>query len=168
MTVRRRACRNVHHGGGWSRREMAWSPDDPLLWGGVFLLVFLVEVVIVLNLKAQRSKVRYEPQTREAQLHEGEELTDVLSRFVDDEKGERVGETVGMDGDKVIVKSKDKASYYAVPRASLEEMEGDFKVRPGVDWKTAEEEGEAWKKRQHRLVEYTQDELPEDERPGDR
>lgn len=142
---------------------MAWSPDDPLLWGGVFLLVFVVEVVIVLNLKAQRGKVKYQPPSREAVLAEGEELTDVLSRFVNDQSGERIGESVGMDGDRVIVKTKKEPPYLALPRAALSEKDDAFQVTGEVDWEEAAREGGDWEKRQHRVVEYSDEELPEDE-----
>ncbi len=142
---------------------MAWSPDDPLLWGGVFLLVFVVELIIILNLKGQRSKPGYEPPSREAVLPEGEELTDVLSRFVDDKDGERIGETVGMDGDLVIVKGNRDLGYLALPRIALSAQEDSFRVTGTVDWDDAAREGKQWKQRQHRLVEYSEDELPQDE-----
>ncbi len=142
---------------------MAWSPDDPLLWGGVFLLVFVVEVVIVLNLKAQRGKVKYRPPSREAVLREGEQLTDILSRFVDDQSGERIGETVGMEGERVIVMTKKDPPYLALPRAALSEKDDSFQVTGEVDWEEAAREGDDWQKRQHRLVEYSDEELPEDE-----
>lgn len=142
---------------------MTWSLDDPLLWGGVFLLVFVVEVIVIMNLKAQRQKPGYEPPSREAVLPEGEELTDILSRFVEDKDGEAIGETVGMDGDLVVVKAKGEVKYLALPRIALSAQQDSFRVTGTVDWGEAEAQGQAWKERQHRLVEYSDDELPQDE-----
>lgn len=145
---------------------MALAPDDPLLWGILFLLVFLVELVVVANIKrVGRGKAdKYERPSEEAVLAEGEMLTDVLSRFVEDKDGERLGETVGMDGKLVIVKGRDPIRFHAVPRDALT-LEGEaFKVTGDVDWPAAAAEGEAWREKQHRVVDYGAHELPEDER----
>lgn len=142
---------------------LAVALDNPVLWGVVFFLVFVVEVLVVVNLRGKPS-TQYERPSQEAVLEEGEELTDVLSRFVDDEHGNRIGETVGMDGDLVIVKEAEKADYKAIPR-SLMVREGEvFRVQPGVPWEEADQKGREWKERQHRLVQYSTEELPEDER----
>jgi len=144
---------------------MALSLDDPLLWGVVFVLVFVVEVLVVMNMKGDAGKGRYERRSQDAVLAEGEELTDVLSRFVEDQQGDRIGETVGMDGDLVIVKASDQAAYKAIPRKHLVRSGETFKVQGVVSWGEAERLGAEWKERQHRVVEYQADELPEDERP---
>lgn len=142
---------------------MALTLDNPILWGVVFLLVFVVEVLIVLNMKGT-TRTQYERPSREAVLEEGEELTDILSRFVEDEHGNRLGETVGMDGDLVIVKAPDKAEYKAIPRSQLRKSGEAFRVTGPVAWEEAEQKGAEWKERQHRVVEYGDEELPEDER----
>jgi hypothetical protein len=143
---------------------MALALDDPLLWGVVFVLVFLIEVAIILNLRAHRTVHTYESASDEPVLGEGEDLTDILSRFVEDESGKKIGETVGMDGALVIVKSREAPHYRAIPRDRLSAQGEGFRVAQGVDWAEAARRGEAWRERQHRLVTYSEDELPEDER----
>jgi hypothetical protein len=94
-------------------------------------------------------------------------LTDVLSRFVENADGERVGETVGMDGRFVIVKGRDPVRFHAIPRDALVLQGETFKVDRAVDWPAAATAGEAWREKQHRVVEYGAHELPEDEREAE-
>lgn len=147
---------------------MALPLDEPLLWGFVFLLVLVVELIVVANIKGQGGRgEKYERASQEAVLADGEALTDVLSRFVEDADGTRLGESISMDGELVIIKGRDPVVYHALPRASLQLDGESFKVVGEVDWPAAQAKGEAWRERQHRVVEYTDAELPEDERPAD-
>lgn len=146
---------------------MAFGLSDPLTWGIVFLGALVLEVVVVMNLRAHRPAGRqagYQASSQAPTLADGEALTDVLSRFVFDAAGEKVGETVAMDGDKVIIKHG--ATFSAVPRRSLSEGDEGFNLAADVDLDAARAAGADWKARQHKEITYSADELPEDERPG--
>lgn len=142
---------------------MALFTGDPLVWGVVFLVVLVLEILVVANMKAQEAKKKgtYEATTAAPSLAEDESIPDLLSRFVEDAKGERVGETVGLDGDLVIIKSG--TTYKAVPRKHLTLEDDVFKVHGVVSWDEAERLGAEWRKKQHRVVEYSEDEVPKDE-----
>ena len=142
---------------------MRLALDDPILWGVIFVLVFVVEVLIVANMKGKQQRATYQAPGQAAQLAEGETLTDLLSRFVDRPDGTRIGETVGMDGRLVIVKEPAKAAYLAIPRSLLERTGEAYRLTGEVDWDAAKEGGAAWRERQHKLVTYTADELPKDD-----
>ncbi|MBW3581908.1 MAG: hypothetical protein KY455_02310 [Euryarchaeota archaeon] len=143
---------------------MPLSLDDPLLWGIVFLVLLVLEILIAANVRAHRTaaqKRAYAPTTAAPSLAPEEDLTEILSRFAEDEKGHRIGETVGMDGDLLIL--KEGKTYRAIPYdAFRREGETLILVRP-VDLVAAEKRGEEWRERQHRVVTYSEEEVPKDD-----
>lgn len=67
----------------------------------------------------------------------------LLSRFVVDGKGRRVGESVSLAGDLLIVKSSGK--YLGVPLKHVEENNESLLVKGLVDYDRAEQLGEKWR-----------------------
>lgn len=85
----------------------------------------------------------------------------LLLRFVQDESGQRVGETVAIDGDRVVVKTP--AGFVEVPAAKLQAKGDAVRLESGVDWDEARRLGDAWRERSHKVISYSETELPKDE-----
>jgi len=68
----------------------------------------------------------------------------LLCRFVLDGSGRKIGESVAVDSDVVIIKSGGK--YLGVPLKHIEETEKTLLVKGLVDFDKAEEMGEKWRK----------------------
>ena len=77
---------------------------------------------------------------------EGEEESrnNLLCRFVMDGTGKKVGESVALAGDIMIIKSGVK--YLGVPMKHIEEEEKTLLVKGLVDHDKAEEMGEQWRR----------------------
>jgi len=78
----------------------------------------------------------------------------MLCRFVLDGIGKKVGESIAIDEDILIIKSDDK--YLGVPLKHIEEEEKALLVKGLVDRDKAEEMGEKW--RRDSFCEINQDE----------
>jgi hypothetical protein len=74
--------------------------------------------------------------------------TKLVAREVLDDEGKRVGETVRVQGDDVVLKGPE--GFYVVPRTELKE-EGERLRAHGVDWVLARNRGEIWR-REHEDV----------------
>lgn len=68
-----------------------------------------------------------------------------VARPVLNEQGERVGESVRVEGDDVVVKQG--AVFLVLPKASLKD-EGPHLRAASIDWTDAAKRGEAWRARQ--------------------
>lgn len=88
----------------------------------------------------------------------GEEF---LLKFVVDSTGTRKGETVAVDGDRIIVKAPD--GFASVPSARLRAEGGSLVLDGAVDWDAARRDGEAWRERSYKEITYKPEELPKDE-----
>lgn len=69
----------------------------------------------------------------------------LIPRFVINKNGERIGETIGMDGQKIILK-KD-GNFYSVPLSVLDERLGELIIEKDIDWGKAKILGERWRKK---------------------
>jgi hypothetical protein len=69
----------------------------------------------------------------------------LISKFVVDKEGNRIGETISMDGDLIIIK-KEK-NYLAIPVKHIESSEDKVRIRGIVEWDNAIKMGEKWKKK---------------------
>jgi hypothetical protein len=67
----------------------------------------------------------------------------LLSRFVIDKNGNRVGESISVFNDLLIIKRND--DYYAVPLVHVEQHNDELRVRGVVHWERAKELAEGWK-----------------------
>lgn len=64
--------------------------------------------------------------------------------FVINKNGEKIGETIGMDGKRIIIKKME--AFYSVPLSKINEK-SDKLVVDDVDWKEAKILGERWRKK---------------------
>ena len=72
-----------------------------------------------------------------------EEYTHLLCRFVVNGNGFKVGETISIDNDMIIIKSADK--FLGVPLKHIEEQGSTLLVKGLIDFDKAYELGESWK-----------------------
>ena len=122
-----------------------------------FLLVFAVIVVILVRMSMRARQA--EAQLSMSQESSGEKM---LLRFVEDEKGARVGETVAVEGDQMIVKAP--GGFLAVPTSQLSESGAGLKLTGTFDEAAAKSAGEAWRVKSHKVITYDAKELPSDEK----
>lgn len=80
----------------------------------------------------------------------------LLCRFVLDGAGRKVGESVAIDNDILIVKSGSK--YLGVPLKHIEEKEKTLLVKGLVDQDMAEVMGEKWRRESFREIDYAEGE----------
>ena len=66
-----------------------------------------------------------------------------LSRFIRDAKGKDLGESVGVDGDMLII--KDKMDFFKIPMKSATILESHIEIKGKVNWKKARKDGERWR-----------------------
>ena len=88
--------------------------------------------------------------TKDDDVEESEENS-LLCRFVLDGVGEKVGESIAIDGDIIIIKARDK--YLGVPLKHVEEDGKMLMVKGLVDQDKAEEMGEHWRKASFNKIE---------------
>ncbi|MCX6665395.1 MAG: hypothetical protein NT038_04970 [Euryarchaeota archaeon] len=89
--------------------------------------------------------------TNKANDEEEENFTkqnNLLCRFVFDGTGVKVGETVSLAGDIIIIKNGKK--YLGVPLKHIDEEGKTLMVKGLVDFSKAEELGEEWRKKSFR------------------
>ena len=75
-------------------------------------------------------------------------------RFVLDGSGRKLGESVAVDGDVLIIKSGKK--YLGVPLKHIEEQEKTLLVKGLVEQDKAEMLGEKWRQESYREIDYNQ------------
>lgn len=75
---------------------------------------------------------------------EEEKINSLLCRFVLDGLGRKIGESVAVDGDIVIIKSGSK--YLGVPLKHIEEEDKTLLVKGLIDQGKAGEMGEKWRR----------------------
>jgi hypothetical protein len=69
----------------------------------------------------------------------------LLSRFVETPKGTKLGESIGIDKSRLILKNKLK--FYSIPMTSIKEKGDKLVLRRKVNWKLAVKLGERWRKK---------------------
>ena len=67
----------------------------------------------------------------------------LLSRFVIDKDGNRVGESISVFNDLLVIKRHD--NYFAVPLAHVERYNDELRVRGVIQWERAKELADGWK-----------------------
>ena len=78
-------------------------------------------------------------------IHKPQKYKGLISKFVVDREGNRIGETISFDGDLVIIKQQ--GTYLAVPLKHIEVSKDNVRVRGIVEWDNALQMGELWKKK---------------------
>ena len=82
--------------------------------------------------------------TKDDDVEEEPEENNLLCRFVLDGIGRKIGESIAIDGDIIIIKARDK--YLGVPLKHIEKEGEALTVKGMVDQDKAEEMGEHWRK----------------------
>jgi hypothetical protein len=81
-----------------------------------------------------------------------------LARFLEEQDGEEVGETVGITDDALVVKDGD--DFLALPLEDVIEEEERLVAGDDVDWDAAAEAGEEWASGEEDRVEYDDEGMP--------
>src|SRR5687768_11574107 len=81
-----------------------------------------------------------------------------LLRFITREDGTRVGETVAVEGAEFIV--KDAKGFLAIPTALVKEEGQELRLTGTFDEASARQKGEAWRERSHKVITYSDSEIP--------
>lgn len=118
-----------------------------------FLLVFAVIVVLLIRMSMRARQA--EAQQTISRESPGETL---LLRFVEDEKGTRIGETVAVEGETMIVKAA--GGFRAIPISQLAEAGAGLKLTGTYDEDASRQAGEAWREKSHKVITYDPKELP--------
>jgi hypothetical protein len=104
---------------------------------GLISIIIIIETLsgfLIFSRKKNRKKEEIEKEKQENKL---------LCRFVLDGMGRKIGESVAVNEDVIII--KDGGKYLGVPLKHIEESEKTLVVKGLVDKLKAEEMGEKWK-----------------------
>jgi hypothetical protein len=110
--------------------------ETNVLFIGVLIFVIIVEITIFLFLR--NKKQRSEDESKKEVKKNG-----LLCRFVVDIKGNKIGESVAVNDDIIIVKAGNR--YLGVPLKHIDEKEKMLLVKGLIDFSKAEEMGEKWR-----------------------
>jgi hypothetical protein len=120
---------------------------------GMALNILLYKIIIqnilfIFIFKSKKKKI--EEEQEEAFKH------NLLCRFVLDGSGNKVGESVAVDDDLLIIKAGKK--YLGVPITHIEQEEKTLLVKGLVKQDKAEEMGERWRQESFKEIKYSDDE----------
>lgn len=122
---------------------------DSTLFVGILFLVVAIECI---------GSFLYFSRKKNGKSQEIEEESNsknrFVCRFVLDGVGRKIGESVAVDNDIVIIKSG--AKYLGVPLKHIEEEEKTLLVKGLVDQDKAEEMGEKWRQESFREINQTE------------
>ena len=105
----------------------------------MFQAIISSNFLLLLPLFRDRKKIVDIDANKEQEIDEN-----LLCRFVVDGKGNRIGESVSLDGDIIIIKSSSK--YLGVPLKHIENEGKHLLVKGLIDFDRAELIGEQWRK----------------------
>jgi len=71
---------------------------------------------------------------------------ELLSLFIKSDSGEVIGESIGVEGEMLVVKSGER--FYLLPLSAVKKEEGELLLVGQVDWERAQREGESWRSRE--------------------
>jgi hypothetical protein len=83
-----------------------------------------------------------------------DEEHNLLCRFVVDGQGRTIGESISLEDDVMIIKSK--STYLGVPMKHIEPQEKTLLVKGLIDYDKAIEMGEQWRKESFKEMQETQ------------
>ena len=115
------------------------ATTDTQLYTVAGVLAILFAVILYNNVAAMRARSKAR-QAAKAGGHEGP-VHPLLVKFARHE-GSIVGETVAIDGDRLIVKQA--GSFKAVPVAQAAVQGDDVVITGAIDWPAAEKAGAEW------------------------
>lgn len=118
-----------------------------------FLALFVIVVILLIHRAGSARRAHAQTEMAAEAPHER-----LLLRFVDDPSGRRVGETMAVDGDDLVV--KDASGFLVVAAADVEENGPGLRLKTPLDETEARRKGDAWKERSHKVITYEASELP--------
>ena len=93
---------------------------------------------------------------KDIQQHTYDDVSDMLARFVINSKGEKIGESIAVYDDLLIVKEKEY--FLGIPLKHVS-FEGKKLLAKGlIDTKMAKKLGDSWKKSTYKEIEYPDEE----------
>jgi len=113
------------------------------------LAIITLEIVVGISFFYSK-KQKKEDEVRKEFRRNG-----LLCRFVLDGSGNKIGESVAVNDDVVIIKSGSK--YLGVPLKHIEEDEKTLLVKGLVDFSKAEEMGEKWRNESFQKIDTPED-----------
>jgi hypothetical protein len=111
---------------------------DVIVFAGILVLVIAIELIFSVFFIFKKKNV-----TTSESDEEDSRKNNLLCRFVLDGTGKKIGESVAIDKDIMIVKTGSR--YLGVPLKHVEEEEKTLLVKGLVDHGKAEEMGEKWR-----------------------
>lgn len=96
----------------------------------------------------------------ELAAHEEVDDTELISRFVLDASGERLGETMTIADGEVILKRD--GEFYAVAPDAIIEKDGTLLADANIDWNEARKAGKAWEDENLDRMEYDDTGMPKE------
>ena len=118
---------------------------------GVLTDNLFIQTMGFIYIFSKNNKKKIEELEKEEEYKHG-----LLCRFVLDGLGKTVGESVAVDEDILIIKSKNK--YLGVPLKHIEEDEKTLLVKGLIDHFNAEKMGEKWRQENFKEIKYNDDE----------
>lgn len=119
------------------------------IFAGVLFIILVLESIGGLFFFSRKKRKKNDEAEEEDSYRNS-----LLCRFVLDGLGRKIGESVAIDEDIVIIKSGNK--YLGVPLKHIEEEEKTLLVRGLVDQDKAEEMGEKWRRESFREIGQTE------------
>ena len=122
---------------------------EPTIFAGVLCIILVLESIGGMFFFS-RKKHNKKDEVEEEHLYK----TRLACRFVLDGLGRKIGESVAVDDDILIIKSGSK--YLGVPLKHIEEEEKTLLVKGLIDQDKAEEMGEEWRLKSFREIDQTE------------
>ena len=79
---------------------------------------------------------------------------ELLSRFIKDEEGNDLGESIGVEGQEMIMKQG--AKFFIIPMNHIRQKTDHLEFHGKINWKAAEIKGERWRKRSLDIIKVTE------------
>ena len=122
---------------------------DSIIFAGIMLAIITLESIAGVSFFYSKK------QKKEDEVKKEFKKNGLLCRFVLDGGGNKIGESVAVNDDVVIIKSGSK--YLGVPLKHIEEDEKTLLVKGLIDFSKAEEMGEKWRNESFQKIDTPED-----------
>jgi len=125
------------------------SAVDSTIFAGIMLAIITLESIAGISFFYSKK------QKKEDEVKKEFKRNGLLCRFVLDGSGNKIGESVAVNDDVVIIKSGSK--YLGVPLKHIEEEEKTLLVKGLIDFSKAEQMGEKWRNESFQKIDTPED-----------
>lgn len=122
---------------------------DSTIFAGIMLAIITLESIAGISFFYSKK------QKKEDEVKKEFKRNGLLCRFVLDGSGNKIGESVAVNDDVVIIKSGSK--YLGVPLKHIEEEEKTLLVKGLIDFSKAEQMGEKWRNESFQKIDTPED-----------